>query len=323
MNIDHRTAPKSKYFNLEKITDGVFIVLSIPRSGSFGNAGIVDLGDRTLIYDTFESPIIAEDLRVASEFLTGRSATWVVNSHFHPDHWFGNQVFPIETFIISSHNARENMLTAIDEIEEEKANPSEVEEYLLELKDQVSSETDPIIRGKIESSVARWELYQKSLPNFQLRIPDQAFNGTIELHGSNRYVELIDVGHAHTSGDLYLRIPSEKIAIIGDIGFFNEQPYMPDSNPEGWKSALTILKDSECDTYVPGHGPVGTDIDLALIEEYINLLETLVSNAIEKGETINDIIAQELPEPFRTWSIGSPRLEANCNFMFEYLSKGK
>lgn len=321
MPIDLRAVPKSKYFDLEEITNGIFIAFSIQGSGSIGNVGIVDLGNRTLIY-AFESPIISENLRVASELLTGRMATWVVNSHFHPDHWFGNQVFPLETSIISSQITRENMVKFIDEVEGENANPTEVEEYLLELKDQVLSESDPIIRDKIKSSVARWELYKESLPHLQLRIPDQAFIGRIELHGSKRFVELINAGHAHTSGDVYLRLPAEKIAILGDIGFFNEQPYMADSDPQGWKSILRMLEDSKYETILPGHGPGGTDKDLSLMQEYINLLETLVSNAIEQGETIKYVINQELPEPFRTWSIGSPRLEANCQFMFDYLSEG-
>jgi glyoxylase-like metal-dependent hydrolase (beta-lactamase superfamily II) len=94
----------------------------------------------------------------------------------------------------------------------------------------------------------------------------------IELHSSNRYVELIEGGHDHTAGDLYLRIPAESIAFIGDIGFFNEQPYMADSNPEGWKSMLNELKHSEYKTFIPGHGPAGSENDIALIEEYINFL---------------------------------------------------
>jgi glyoxylase-like metal-dependent hydrolase (beta-lactamase superfamily II) len=132
---------------------------------------------------------------------------------------------------------------------------------------------------------------------------------------------LINAGFAHTLGDSYLGIPSEKIAFIGDIGFFNEQPYMADSNPEGWKATLKILKNSGYETFIPGHGPEGTKKDLTLIEEYINMLETLVSNAITQGKTVDNVLSEELPEPFKTWSIGSSRMELNSQFMFECLSR--
>jgi len=323
MQGNHRALPKSNHFYLEQITNGVYVAFSAEGGRAISNAGIIDLGERTLIFDTFETPIAADDLRVASDSLTGRPATWVVNSHFHPDHWFGNQVFPKETIIISSQGTWEGIHEFIDEVEEEKKDPSDLEEELHSLKGQLALESDLRKREVIKSSIARWEFYLESLPNLNLRVPDQTFRGKIELHGSMRSVELIDAGPAHTSGDSYLRIPSENIAFIGDIGFFNEQPYMADSNPEGWKAMLKVLKNSDTKTYIPGHGPAGTKKDLILIQEYIEMLETMVSKAINQRKTVDDVLSQELPEPFRTWSIGSSRMEVNSQFMFEYLSRGE
>jgi glyoxylase-like metal-dependent hydrolase (beta-lactamase superfamily II) len=323
MQGNHRALPKSNHFYLEQITNGVYVAFSAEGGRAISNAGIIDLGERTLIFDTFETPIAADDLRVASDSLTGRPATWVVNSHFHPDHWFGNQVFPKETIIISSQGTWEGIHEFIDEVEEEKKDPSDLEEELHSLKGQLALESDLRKREVIKSSIARWEFYLESLPNLNLRVPDQTFRGKIELHGSMRSVELIDAGPAHTSGDSYLRIPSENIAFIGDIGFFNEQPYMADSNPEGWKSMLKVLKNSDTKTYIPGQRPAGTKKDLILIQEYIEMLETMVSKAINQRKTVDDVLSQELPEPFRTWSIGSSRMEVNSQFMFEYLSRGE
>jgi cyclase len=323
MQGNHRALPKSNHFYLEQIINGIYVAFSVEGGGAISNAGIIDLGDRTLIFDTFETPIAAEDLRVASDSLTGRPATWVVISHSHPDHWFGNQVFPKETIIIASQGTSDGMHEFIDEVEEEKKDPSDLEDELHSLKGQLALESDLRKREVIKSSIARWEFYLESLPNLNLRVPDQTFIGKIELHGSKRSVELIDAGPAHTSGDSYLCIPSENIAFIGDIGFFNEQPYMADSNPEGWKSMLKVLKNSEYKTYIPGHGPAGTKKDLTLIHKYIKMLETMVSKAINQGKTVDDFLSQELPEPFRTWSIGSSRMEVNSQFMFEYLSRGE
>jgi glyoxylase-like metal-dependent hydrolase (beta-lactamase superfamily II) len=66
------------------------------------NSGIVDLGDRTLIFDTTVSPASAADLRRAAEQLTGRPVVGVLNSHWHRDHVLGNAVFAAETEIYAT-----------------------------------------------------------------------------------------------------------------------------------------------------------------------------------------------------------------------------
>ena len=313
----------STHYSLEEITEGVFIAISLDGGGAMGNAGIVDLGDRTIIFDTFETPIAAKDLRVASEFLTGRPVTWVINSHSHPDHWFGNQVFPRESIIVTSQITAELMVEYVEEIQEEKSNPSELEEFLQNKINQLEIEKDQIKKQVLISAVGRWNFYLESLPNLELRLPDQTFRGKITLHGSLRDVEIIDVGPAHTPGDSYMTIPSEKIIFLGDIGFFNQLPYMADCNPDGWISILDDLINSTYQIFIPGHGHVGSAQDLVILKEYIAMLTKMVAHAIDRGDTLDEVLNQEIPEPYKTWSIGSARPEVNTKFMYEYLSRIK
>lgn len=90
---------RSKHFDLEQIHDGVYAAIAVRGSGSVGNAGIVDLGDAVLIFDTFNAQQAAHDLRKAAEELTGDKPKYVVNSHWHGDHVRGNQVFADSTII--------------------------------------------------------------------------------------------------------------------------------------------------------------------------------------------------------------------------------
>jgi glyoxylase-like metal-dependent hydrolase (beta-lactamase superfamily II) len=308
---------------VEEISEGIFACISADGGGAMGNAGIVDLGDRTVVFDTFETPIAAEDLRVANEFLTGKTATWVVNSHSHPDHWFGNQVFPRESIVVSSQITKELMDEYIECAQEDKSNPSELEEFLQNLITQLELEKDQIKKQVLKSSIARSTFYLESLPNLNLRVPDQTFRGKMTLSGSIRDVELIDVGPAHTPGDSYLTIPSEKIIFLGDIGFFNQLPYMADCDPDGWISILNELINSNYQIFFPGHGPVGGAQDLVMLKEYISRLTKIVADAIDQGDTVDDVLSQEIPEPYKTWSIGSARPEVNTKFMYEYLSRSK
>jgi glyoxylase-like metal-dependent hydrolase (beta-lactamase superfamily II) len=315
--------PNSIHYTLEEIAEGVFACISTDGGGAMGNAGIIDLGDRTIIFDTFETPIAAEDLRVASEFLTGRPATWVVNSHSHPDHWFGNQVFSRESIVITSQITAELMDEYVEEVQDEKSDPSELAEFLQNQIKQLDVETDPIKKRGLKSAVARWKFYLESLPILNPRLPDQTFTGKITIYGSLRNVELIDVGPAHTPGDTYLTIPSDNIIFLGDIGFFEQLPYMADCDPDGWISILGELINSKYHIFIPGHGPVGGAPDLVILGEFISMLRKNVENALDQGITFDEVLNKRFPEPYRTWSVGSARSEVNTKFMFEFFSRNQ
>ena len=85
--------PTFKHFELTRLADGVYAAIEMQGGAAYSNAGIIDLGDQTLIFDTFDAPQAAQDLKAAAEHLTGHPATCIVNSHWHGDHWSGNQVF--------------------------------------------------------------------------------------------------------------------------------------------------------------------------------------------------------------------------------------
>ena len=78
--------PDSKHFRLQQLAEGVYAVIHIDGGAAIGNAGIVDLGGRTLIYDALFTPQAAEDLRTAAEAVLRRPIDAVINSHWHNDH---------------------------------------------------------------------------------------------------------------------------------------------------------------------------------------------------------------------------------------------
>ena len=102
---------KPAHLQLEQIAEGVYAVIARKEGAAHSNAGIVDLGDRTLIFDALGTPKAAEELRVVAEDLTGRPATYVVNSHVDHDHWLGNQVFGADAIIVSTVETRKRMAT--------------------------------------------------------------------------------------------------------------------------------------------------------------------------------------------------------------------
>ena len=146
---------KSEHFTLEQLADGVYAAIASPGGKAFSNGGIVDLGDQTLVFDTFETPAAAGDLRSAAEQLTGRPVTYVIISHCHADHWGGNHAFASETAIITTQAIRQEMPDAMGWMIDLKENPSELEQAIQETREHLETETDERQRASLMASIAR------------------------------------------------------------------------------------------------------------------------------------------------------------------------
>lgn len=305
-------------FHLEELASGVFAAIATSRGAAFSNMGIIDLGEQTLIFDTSETPTAAAELRQAAISQTGHRISVVINSHAHDDHWQGNQVFADDALIVSTHRTRQ-------EIERETADLDitediqELTRYLEELRGNLASTSDPDQKDILEKTIIRVGHTIEMLPSLRVCLPNQTFEGKLVFHGSDRSGLLIESGPAHTFGDCYLLLPEEKLAFIGDIGFFQSQPFMLSCDPFGWLEALKVLNDLDVEKFVPGHGPVGTKNDLILLKEYIEYLLEKVGVAIKAGKSQQEFLTEPLPAPFDAWTKRSQRLQANVNFLYEYL----
>ena len=106
----------SKHFKIEKLSDGVYAAIHSFGGYAICNAGIIDLGEKVLVFDTFLTVEAARDLRKAAESITGKEVTYVVNSHAHNDHIRGNQVFYPNSVIISTIKLRDKIVEEEPEV---------------------------------------------------------------------------------------------------------------------------------------------------------------------------------------------------------------
>jgi hypothetical protein len=188
-----------RHFTIEPMADGVWAVLHrmdppAPDAWAVSNAGIVDLGDRTLLFDELMSPDAASELRQASEELTGWLPNGVVYSHAHYDHTWGGSRFP-EATSVSSARARAAMLA---EGHLEVADFSEAAADQLAQYAGAASSQDPLVRRDAPFFLPYWNGIAAALPGLELRYPDLGFNDRLEIHGRDRRVELV----AHRAGAL-------------------------------------------------------------------------------------------------------------------------
>lgn len=92
----------SKHFSIENLEDGLYAAIHTDGGASICNAGLIDLGNLVVVFDTFLTAQAARDLLLFSIRELKKAPQLVINSHYHNDHTWGNQAFIPEAKLISS-----------------------------------------------------------------------------------------------------------------------------------------------------------------------------------------------------------------------------
>jgi cyclase len=311
----NRLLPDSKHFRLQQLADGVYAAIHIDGGAAIGNAGIIDLGDRTLIYDTFIAPQAAEDLRTAAEAVTGRPVDAVIDSHWHNDHIWGNQVFSTNTDIVSSDETR-RMIIATRGHGAYEAFMAEAEANLEATRAQFQAAKEEGQRRQL----ALWIDYHQSVvdtkPILQVRAPNLTFAERLAFHGTDRSAELITFAGGHTESDAVLFLPQEGIAFMSDLLFIGHHPYLGGGDPDRLRQILEKVSDLGPRLLVPGHGPIGTADSLTQMGQYVRTLDELAGKMVEDGEAEETIDAMAVPAPYDDWLFAA-FFPVNMHFLYQ------
>jgi cyclase len=291
--------PESSHFSLEPIAEGVYTAIPTDGGAACCNAGIIDLGEKVVVFDTFLTPQAAQDLRQAVLNLFGRTPQIVVNSHWHNDHIWGNQVFASEAQILSSTRTRQ--LIAVDcqkEAEWWKANAAE---QLANYSAQFLAASE-VQRSRMKFMLGYNQGMAEAMPHFSLCLPGITFDRHLALHGTKRAAELITFENAHSPSDTVLYLPQEGVLFAGDVLFVGHHAYLGDGDPQGQQAALRELSQLEASVFVPGHGPIGTREDLQRLIAYIDYCQETAGALIREGSGYEDRIAGlKMAERYQDW----------------------
>ena len=311
-----KTLPQSKNFTYHELADGVWAAIVITTGLAASNSGIVDLGDRTLIFDTTFSPASAAELRNVAESLTGRPVDYVLNSHWHQDHVFGNAAFAPETEIYATARTSELIAEKIPTIMDEfkKHWPNQLKEWA----ESAKAAKDEAERLDYEDGVRFAQTIIDTFPQLELRLPDHTFTDKMEFKGTKRTVEFVNYGGGHTDSDAFLHLPAERIIFTGDLLATKFQPGMSSSHPQEWLKILAKIKALNPIQLMPGHGELATLADVELIEQYINALLQMAKQNQQAGGTAESAAALQPPTFTEGWN-NAEAFELNMKFLHELL----
>ena len=206
-----------------------------------------------------------------------RPVRWVVNTHAHFDHTFGNQVFGPGTATDASIHGHANIAAHFAEYEEPRL---------------AAWREDPT-----RESGRHWHGVRLTPPTHPVGSPT-----TLDLGG--RIVELLPQPPAHTDTDLVVFAPAERVWIVGDLVEESGPPmYGSGSFPLQWPGVLAALAASMAprDLVVPGHGRVVDRAFVAHQAGQLQLVADRIRAAHDDGLTAAEALArhQRLADPAR------------------------
>ncbi|MGA9533244.1 MAG: MBL fold metallo-hydrolase [Anaerolineales bacterium] len=306
---------ESRHFTIEPIADGVYGAVHRPGGWAIANAGIIDLGDGCLVFDTFLTPAAGADLCTAAEALTGGPVRYLVNSHYHNDHIWGNQAFSSETPIVSSGETRQLIETkGQQEYDWYLENSADT---LAELEGQLTQAENEAERESIQFSLLYYQALAASMPSVEVRLPTQTFDSKFRLQGSFGDVVLTTFGPAHTANDTILNIPSLGIVFTADLLFVGCHPYLPDGDVDGLLAALEAVKELNAEVLLPGHGPVARPADLDTMIQYLHDVNGS-ARELAREVALADEPVFEVPPRYASWGY-APFFQASMSFLVDHV----
>ena len=274
-------------FEIKPIADGVYAAISKPAYKVNCNAAIIVLDDGVLVVDTHSKPSAARALIEQIKKLTPKPVKFVVNTHFHWDHYQGNEAYPSSwpagVEIISSEATRENIRRiGVPRIKNEIVTlPTEI----AELKTQLEK-ASPEQKGAAQENLRQAEAYFAELKSMQVTLPTMTLDHSLVLHRKSRTVEILWLGRAHTDGDVFVFLPEQKVLCTGDA-LHGWTPFMADSYPYEWIKTLDAAEKLGADSVLGGHGDVmhGT-AKFELWKQYFQELMDRTAAAYAGGATL-------------------------------------
>ena len=290
-------------FFIQQLAPGVWAAIQNDHGGhAISNAGIVDLGDKTLVFDAFINQSAAAELKKVAEQLTHHPVSFVVNSHFHDDHIRGNQAFVPGASIISTEWTKKEM---------QESEPGEQDWARKNIAAQVKKAKEALATayGKAKDEALMWvgyyEAISQSLPGLKTVLPDITFTDSMWIHGSKRSVLLLECKNGHTGSDAVMILPKEGIAFMGDILFTERHPWFGDGDAESLKQHLQrFYADTSLQQFVPGHGPLCQKEKLQMLIQYISTLQQMALEAVQKNEPDSVFIKSPVPGAYKDWWYG-------------------
>jgi phosphoglycerate dehydrogenase-like enzyme/glyoxylase-like metal-dependent hydrolase (beta-lactamase superfamily II) len=283
--------PKMKFNEVREIAPGVFFRYSAisptdPKVFGGSNNIWVVFEDYVLVIDA-NFPKEADDVLAAIRRTTKKPVRYVLDTHHHGDHAWGNAVWVKAGATIVAQKNCDRLL-------------------------RLNGPAEFAAGGKPPTG-------RKDVAASTFKMPTLIFDDKLVLDDGNQRVEFFHFGHSHTIGDAVAYLPKHKILCTGDAcvnGAFN---YMGQSDSASWIRCLEKMQQFDVKLVAPGHGQVAGKDLLEKQKRYFIDLRKQVKAGIDAGKEIADIVRSVDMPWYREWTTVKPAVDNIKHVYNEYM----
>lgn len=258
-------------------------------SGS--NSVFLITDDGILVIDTRQHPRQGDDLLNRIRKITNKPIRWVINSHFHGDHTFGNTTFKREgaTFVAHKETARimqlvqpKEMARRADFFKSHDYDPSEV----------------------------------------KLILPDVTFETAMTIQMRGREARLFYLGPGQQDGDTFVLFPHARALFTPGSFAKHSMPNMAfTTSVENWIKLLDQVAAMDVDVILPAHGDVATRVDVKELSAMLSDEYATVKAAVAKGMSLAEAQRTLTFPQYKDWR-NYERLKNEIAALYELIQTG-
>jgi glyoxylase-like metal-dependent hydrolase (beta-lactamase superfamily II) len=287
---------------LHALGDGCWAYLQPDGSWGWSNAGLIESDGAALLVDTLF------DLKLTREMLDAmRRATpaaerigTVVNTHANGDHCYGNALVRGASIVASKACAEE-----------------------------MAHVTPSMLAGMVKNADSMGPagaFFKRAFGAFEFDgigvvLPDRTFEGRLELRVGRKPVELLEVGPAHTRGDVLVHSPADRAIFTGDILFIGGTPIMWNGPVANWIRACERIEALDVDWVVPGHGPVTDRSGARAVREYLIYVRDEARKRFDAGLSVEQAARDIALGEYRSW-LDRERIAVNVDALYREFAGG-
>lgn len=284
---------------LHELGNGCFAYLQPDGSLGWSNAGIVTGENKSLLVDTlFDLTLTRQMLDTMATVTQSAPISTLVNTHANGDHCWGNELVK-GAEIIASRVCREEMQSEVQ--------PADLAEL-----------------AEAEGRGAGIDYLRERLKHFDfsgitLTLPTRVFDTNLTLEVSGQNLELIEVGPAHTRGDILVHVAAAKTVYTGDILFIDGTPIMWQGPVSNWIAACEKILAMDVETVVPGHGPVTDKSGVIEVRDYLVYIKTEARRRFDAGLAVGEAARDIQLGDYSSWG-DAERIAINVHTLYREFS---